>query len=487
MIDIQYKIHDNYSVEFKIGFVVRQAIRDNYFKVNTWMFVPNSLDINPGTYGKDLFYRDVKSNVRLITPVYLLKDIVDNSAEPYLKLKDAIELMISSPIRKNVSDFVHQIKMFMAIVKSAIRNETNYILSTNLETDLGFLCNSYLQDMKNVIRRYRDLWPLINVPVLNEEVKSHFSFGDEYLSQIVNIYSLRVMKKIRLIDNKILGKMYGELSAFLNEELKYREGKYYPYIDMFDAKKNQQVLFRHGLLKKYIESDLYLKLDQKDGNLAVTQILYSIAAGLAMIFATIVSFSFQKKYGSYSIPLFVALVVSYMLKDRIKEVMRYFFVHKLKNKYFDYKSDINIKDSNVGWIKEGVDFITDEKTPEKVLKLRNRSTLLQAENDIFAEKIILYRKEVYLNQKKLSEHYGYRSSGINDIIRLHVSRMTQKMDDPEIPIDSVDENGEIYTVNGLKVYNLNLIMQLQYDGEVEYRGFRIVMSRNGISDIMELT
>ena len=37
-----------------------------------------------------------------------------------------------------------------------------------------------------------------------------------------------------------------------------------------------------------------------------------------MIFATGIAFAFQQKYGNFTIPLFVALVISYMLKDRIK-------------------------------------------------------------------------------------------------------------------------------------------------------------------------
>ena len=75
MINIKAKKHDNYSVEFKFGFnCSMNGVRDE-FKVNAWMFVPNSLDINEEVYGKKQFYRDIKSNVRFITPSYLLREI----------------------------------------------------------------------------------------------------------------------------------------------------------------------------------------------------------------------------------------------------------------------------------------------------------------------------------------------------------------------------------------------------------------------------
>ncbi len=46
MIDIKAKIHDKFSVEFKVGFVA-DGERGNDFAINTWIFLPNSLDINP--------------------------------------------------------------------------------------------------------------------------------------------------------------------------------------------------------------------------------------------------------------------------------------------------------------------------------------------------------------------------------------------------------------------------------------------------------
>ena len=72
MISIQAKKHDNFSVEFKVGFNCVDDGKKDQFAVNAWMFVPGSLDVSPENYGKKQFYRDIKSNVRLITPSYLL-------------------------------------------------------------------------------------------------------------------------------------------------------------------------------------------------------------------------------------------------------------------------------------------------------------------------------------------------------------------------------------------------------------------------------
>ena len=107
---------------------------------------------------------------------------------------------------------------------------------------------------------------------------------------------------------------------------------------------NSNLVYRWGVLKKYIESDLFLSIDKRKSGVITEQVYYSLAAGLSMIFATFISFFFQKKYGNFTTPFFFALVISYMLKDRIKEIVRYLFANNRKIRYFDNKTTLSIKD-----------------------------------------------------------------------------------------------------------------------------------------------
>ena len=102
MITIHAKKHDDLSVEFKFGFnCLDDGIKD-HFSVNAWIFVPNSLDINPENYGKKQFYRDMKSNVRLITPTYLMRDIAQDSSLPLTSLKAALERVVKNPQKEDI-------------------------------------------------------------------------------------------------------------------------------------------------------------------------------------------------------------------------------------------------------------------------------------------------------------------------------------------------------------------------------------------------
>ena len=94
-------------------------------------------------------------------------------------------------------------------------------------------------------------------------------------------------------------------------------------------------------MKKYVSSILHLSTDAQREGTGVEQFLMAIAAGISMIFATIVAFYFQRIYGNFTFPVFVALVIGYMFKDRIKEAGRALFSDKLHN--FIYDRRINIK------------------------------------------------------------------------------------------------------------------------------------------------
>ena len=147
MIEITAKVHDKFSIEFKVGFIVRRKLKLNDFAINTWIFIPNSLDINPLTYSKNQFYRDVKSNIRLITPVFLLREISIGSAIPLHNLEKIFHTVASNPTRTNIREYEYQIRMFTAIFKSAIRNEVIHLLNNTIEEDMEYLVSSYLESI----------------------------------------------------------------------------------------------------------------------------------------------------------------------------------------------------------------------------------------------------------------------------------------------------------------------------------------------------
>ncbi len=480
MITIQAKKHDNFSVEFKFGFEGNQEGGRGEFMVNSWIFVPNSLDINPQTYGKDQFYRDIKSNVRLITPVYLLRELSNAESLPFASLRASFERLASSPTAANEEAYESQIKMFAAIFKSALRNHSVHTSRAENPADVAYLTEDFVTEVEAIVRVYRSMYQLINVPTVEDRLRNYFLFGDEMMSHIIDVQSVRILKQIDRLASPLLTKARAALVALIKNEKVYKRTQRYGTVEENDTTGNRALVFRYGLLKKYIESELYIRLNKKRDGFAVEQIYYSLAAGLAMIFATAVAWFAQLKYGNITGPLFIVLVVSYMLKDRIKDLMRYYFAHRLGNKYFDNKAEVRILDHKVGVIKEGVDFISESKTPREVMDIRGRSSLVEAENRIFEEKILLYRKRVVIDNEQLGLASAYPVKGINEILRFHMHRFVQKMDNHEVPVDTVDGDGELATIKVQKIYYINVVMQLVEGATSSLHRFRIVMTRKGI-------
>lgn len=475
MISIQAKKHDNFSVEFKFGFNSKEDGITDDFSVNAWMFVPNSLDINPENYGKKQFYRDIKSNVRLITPVYLMRDIAQDSSLPLTSLRQALEKVVSNPQPSDLDAYEYHLKMFAAIFKSALRDQAAHIATARSLESADYLVKDFVTSTRDVLKKFRSLYRIIDVPTVSDKTRSLFRLCDEFMSHVVEMRTIRL---IRIVDRP-------EFRELIMGEREYKIAHDYGVLNG-DGKHDRQLVYHRGMLKKFIESELYIRLDKKRDGVAVEQIYYSIAAGLAMIFATAVGWYSQVKYGNITWPLFIVLVVSYMMKDRIKDLLRFYFAHKLGNKYYDKKAVITIGKNKVGVIKEGFDFISESKTPAQVLRLREKSSSVEDESRIFEEKILLYRKRVTIDDVALAKNDDYPMRGINEIMRLHLTRFTQKMDNPTIPVDSVDADGNVECVDVQKIYHVNVVFQLQHDEETEYHHFRITMTRNGVLSIDEI-
>ena len=486
MIDISAKIHDNFSVEFKIGYNTRHDTDINKFTVNTWIFIPYSLDINNTTYPQSLFYRNLRTNIRFITPKYSLKDLADFESGPVNFLKNALIRFAESPTDNVVKGYEYNIKMFSAIFKSAMRDDISLLMSHYMKEGRPGLCDNIMENAEAILAKYRSLKAILENSDITEEHARYFSFGDEFMSNVLHRQSFRMMRFLKENDPEFYLSKKEMILTALTQEIEYRKRVGYLVIDKEHPDNNRDLIYRSGALKKYIESELFLGVDKKKDGALIEQILMSLAAGISMIFATIIAFSFQQKFGNFTMPLFVALVVSYMLKDRIKELTRYYFAHKLKERYFDNKTEISLGDSKIGWSKEGIDYIKDEQVPANIMSIRSRTPLLEAENRYSEETIILYRKSVQLSRSEFDKSTEFHISGINEIIKFNISSILVKSDDPNVPLYIVRPSGEYEELLATKVYYINFVMQLRDAGTEFYKRYLISFNREGIKAIEEV-
>ncbi|MCP4401413.1 MAG: hypothetical protein GY801_29450 [bacterium] len=486
MIEETIQIHDKYQFEIKLGYQLAGTKKATVYDIETYLFFPTSLGIDHHSYKKDDFYNDIQGYIRLKTPTVLLKNIVSADRSPIEKLRRSFRQLVSRVDETTSSLYEYQLKMFCCIFKSAVRDHVSFFSAKVNATDIEDLLNKYLEGLQEITRHFRELRSIINLPVIDERLFSIYLFGDEYLSLLIELYTYELLEEMANKHFPTKDKYIGKLLNLIQHELEYRKANNYPSAPDADSQ-NEEFIFRSGVLKKYMGNVLFLDTHfQREGEV-LEQIIFAAAAGVAMLFATIASFLAQSVYTRLSYPFLIALVVSYMLKDRIKELTRGYLGGKMRHFLYDNKINIYCSPSEkIGWCKESFSFIKGRKIPQHIMRLRDREHITEIENGWVGERVILYRKRIKLFHKKIKLIYhDYETNSINDILRVNVLKFLSKMDNPKKYV-YVPEGESYRRIPGKRVYHMNMLIKYSLKNMTRYKRLRIVLSRNGIKRIEEV-
>jgi hypothetical protein len=480
MIKSSIKIHDNYSAVIETSYDKALKRKKTEYTCITYLFFPNSLNINKGTYPNSKFYNDIRLFIKYNRPDHQLDKFIDTSKSPLSRLRQSIVELQKNNSAKNNSIYEEQVKMFASIYCILLAEKTSDLISTEKEFKLSLL-TTFLKTIQTILVEFRVLVDEIEKSSLNSEDKKIIYHADEHMS---NILELQMMHLFNALHEKIPQKDSSAIVAIINKEQKYKKHTRYSSVKdkLVDP---EDLLYRRSQLKKYIDSVFFLNQDIRQDGEIFEQSLLAIAAGLAMIFATGIAFYYQIQYGNFTAPFFAALVIGYMLKDRIKGILSKYFISKSNILFYDFK--INIIDSlkrKIGLIKERFEFISLDKLDSKVKNYRLEARILKTK--ILGEQIIRYKKKVILYSKKFGSISPDEDiAGITDISRFNFLRLTKYMDDPEKNYILI-KKGEIYTKVADKVYPINIIQQYFTEDGLEFKQYRIIMNRNGIKRIDEV-
>jgi len=481
MIRETIKKHDQLSFEVKLEFPVPDTAgkKDAYF-VNMYLFLPYALDINKHSFTKDDFYNSLKTYIRLTTPHYLLRNISRGKKSPFAKLKKAIDDYISAPDNEKKDDFEIQVKRFCSIFGTALRNAGNQIIRANEIETREKLIDDYVNNTVKTRNNFKELRKKLTGSSGKSNALDIYRFADEYQS-LLEERNLLVLLNVLEKKKKECGKEYiNKLKDLVLQEMEYREKMKYPSV-AYTHRSNEDVLHRASRLKKFIESNLFLNTDTKRDGVIFEQILFAIAAGLAMVFATAVAFASQMIYGNLTLPFFIALVISYMFKDRIKELVR-IYLNKKQRRYFqDFKTNIyDQRLKKIGFLKESFQYIKHKHLEDNILDARNSMRSTEITKESMGEKIILYRNKMKILNKKVKSLNDF--TGVTEIIRLNISDFTRNMDDPEKEIFVKTKNGFKRALAN-RTYHLNLILDFSRGTDDQMKLYKLIIDRNGIKRI----
>jgi hypothetical protein len=479
VIEAIIKIHDRYQFEIKLNYPFRKEEKEIEYDVENYFFIPTNLHIDSRSFSNDDFYHNAYTYIRFKTPEFPLHKLKNPAEEPFREIRKSLQ--------KSPEDFEYYVKMYCSILKSAIRD---FILKFPEEEPGKQSENArkFLETVQSIPHTYRRL------PEESESLKenSYFSqiyrFGDEYISLALETYCFKFIEKIKTLSFPGKEQYCKKILTFIKTEIDYRARQNYPSIPKKESD-NEEVIFRKSALKKYAESVLFLNTRFREGGRIIKHFAFALGAGLAMVFATVIAFATAKKYGNFTLPFFMAVVISYMFKDRIKELSKTYLGKTLKNHVFDHKLNIyrEEKKKKIGILKETVQFLDEDKIADSIKKIRNRDIMTSIYNQEMKEDVLYHHKKIILYAKKMKDlSFPYSINGLNDIMRFNISRFVKKTDNPQKPL-YIPSDGDYEKIMGEKVYHLNLVVRYRRGKSEEfYQRFRVVLNRDGIKRIEDV-
>lgn len=492
--------HDRYQVELKLDYELGKGKKTHY-RISTYIFFPKSLGVTEDSYPKSEFYRDVKNYIRIKTPILSLRDLLDSDASPLSIAQETVEKANWYQDEELNERLIKALKLFGAMFKSTLREHLNLVdkriqnasTKSKIHALVENLIEEFITQSQQISARYRSFYAELNQPIVKENVFLAYTLVDEYVSLLIQESATELFQIVSQYFKKSQkSQSLDDLTKIVETERTHRQTHGYGSI-LKEGGANEVYAFRASVLKKYVSSILHLSVDAKREGQGMEQILMAIAAGISMIFATIVAFYFQSVYGNFTFPVFVALVIGYMFKDRIKEGGRAILANRLHAFLYDRRINIKTLDGKyaLATLREKMSFIQENDLPQPVRTARHKDPFADLDNEGMGETIICHTKDIVLDGDLFPKAFKGlpKVSGLNDIIRYNIQPFLQKMADP-VEDQFLLEAGELKTVHTHKVYHVNIVSRYKsITPQVEflYKRMRLVLNRQGIKRIEHIS
>lgn len=505
LIESRIGLHDSNQFEVKLDYAIGPQQRNRY-RIEAYFFVPRSLGIDSYTYPRDRFYADIQAYIRFKTPSISLASLLDetDSTSLFATLSQALSTALRDGRNKAALESVsRELRLLGCLIRSNVRDRIDSLAETYLSAsehkgDLRTLlhqfessANELLSQIDQVMNRLRCMQARFSDPVLPAWVQEAYAYVDEYLSFTIETQLTTLIRWIdrsnasrsllcdtrqRIIDRLLSERIHRESAAsptVLNSETGPTSGGKY--------------IYRSGLLKKFVSSVLFLEMrkEREGGKAAV--VAAGGAAGIAMFIATVLSIVAQARWNVNSLSFVLAVVASYILKDRIKEWLKHYFSNKMTGFLWDYS--VRIRDPQTGIVvgrcREAFSFLAGSKIPVDVFELRHRGAESVIETESKPEVVMKYEKDVRLDGSVIAQHFG-RLGAINDIIRFNISDFLVRTDDPIRLVPYYDpENDRVEGVKCPKQYHLNMVFvyRANDDARSVMERVRVVFDKRGIQRV----
>ena len=484
-------IHDRYQLELKLGYPLAKG-KETRYRIDTYLFAPHSLGINATSYPQNDFFRDIQHYVRMKTPSFRLHEVLDSARSPLVRAEALLRAQGAGLRADDEETLCDSFRILRAVLKSAAQSRLASLARVPRERTAESahrFCEIVAPTIEAVDKfeaRYRSLTAVLSEAGASIECMRAYRLTDESISILIEDLLLRLHQLApSWLPAPDLAVQQSVLAERVRAETDYRTAQGYPSV--LSKETRESYLRRVSVLKKFTSSVLWLSTSTRREGTQLEQLLFAMVAGVAMIFATLVAFYAQSIYGQFSLPVFVALVVAYMFKDRIKEQGRMWSSNLLSRRLYDYRTVIETQDGRrqLGNAREKVAYLKTESIPAAVTATRGAGPHDEPTFVGHLETVLLYAKLVTLRKDAFAylSADGVEIKAINDIMRFDLRPFLRKMDDP-YEERLMLTGDKVRTVRCHRTYHLNLVSVFAgEDGSMASERTLIVLDRKGIQRI----
>ncbi|SCA63365.1 hypothetical protein SCG7109_AN_00070 [Chlamydiales bacterium SCGC AG-110-M15] len=487
---------DNLQFGLKSDFTPSNLLKRNTYTQEFYIFVPNVLHVNPGTYSKESFYRDQTNFIRYKTPLFTLSELAagDNEDSPLLRLRSLRSLPLSEDNEVLIKD---ELSLYGNIVRSALRRRAQRLIDQleNIQNsdDVSLLNDSItqLESELTVLRKeYATIASDFQEFAKDSILHNYFLYVDEFVSQSIEYYLTGFLIHLRGHKGHTLDVADSTVCDIIFREQEYREAALKDTETTYEGdKKKEYAMYRKGLLNKFILNALLLNVRRRNLQEKYSHLSASFAAAVAMLIYLMLFIWQGEVFVLNSTPFVMITVLLYVLKDRLKEGIKILYERKSFKWFPDYATDICTHDGRkvIGKLKESFSFMSVGGLSKKVRAIRDEQFHTVLESFRRPENVLYYKREVELYPQRTKR--GQRRRDLNMIFRFNIHQFLQKASNPfstHLYVDS--ESKEMRHEKLPKVYHLNVIMISRYTDQntierKETKKFRAVVDKRGIKRV----
>lgn len=476
-----WRIHDRTHLEFAVDYQVDPRASANAYEWEAFFFIPESLRLDGKTYDKQDIYADLQSYVRFAVPTVPFGEL---AGAPLDELRQVME--VGDPGAK-----VRELRLYACLVRAA-GVQARRVITDALERDSDARSTALaaaarmVTNAKRIVAGLREV--LATVPPDDDTLVTAAAWVDEDISRLIE--TLLGSLSVRLAKADAPAGLRQSVVEAAVAEARYRSERGLDGVGRIDIDKSEveHLEFRRHTLKRFTSSVLWLKPEVREGARIVLEVLYAIAAGVAMTFAIVATILNGNPMTSERIWMWSAIaVLAYMGKDRIKASLQQMFSKVVSRHFPDRRWRIRDRERGVvlGKVDEQSSFVPFDELPGPVLEKRRSTRKHPLEEQARPERVLWHRKVVSLSAAHVAEA-DRRFDALTEIFRLDLRRWLAHTDDPKRKIVFADPiEGRVCSAVAPRVYNIGVVYRLRRrdDDRAPWRRIRVVVSRKGIRRI----